>query len=297
MLFMPTVVVLYFMFGLTARRWLLLAASYYFYCVWSAQLASLLVFSTVLDYTVARLMATTEDPRRRKWLVGLSLAGNLGMLGLFKYLGFFTEIANSLVTVLGMHEVTVHRLVLPMGISFYTFQTLSYTIDVYRRKIPATTSPVDFAIYIAFFPQLVAGPIVRAADFLPQLRQRIRLFCDQPTFFLILRGLAKKVIIADNVALLPDAVFAQPENFPSLVIWLAAICFAVQIYCDFSGYSDIAIGVARVLGFRIPLNFDHPYFSRNPSEFWRRWHISLSSWLRDYLYIPLRRNRVGAART
>jgi alginate O-acetyltransferase complex protein AlgI len=195
-----------------------------------------------------------------------------------------------------VHWTAIH-VTLPVGISFFTFHTLSYTIDVYRRKIPATSSPIDFALYIAFFPQLVAGPIVRASVFLPQLAGPIRIACDQATFFLIVRGLAKKVFVADNLAVLPDAVFSSPQDYPSAIVWLAAICFAVQIYCDFSGYSDIAIGLSKVLGFRLPLNFDHPYLARNPSDFWRRWHISLSSWLRDYLYVSLGGNREGRART
>ena len=189
------------------------------------------------------------------------------------------------------------NITLPVGISFYTFQTLSYTIDLYRRKIDATNKPIDFALFVAFFPQLVAGPIVRAAVFLPQLNRDIKISCDQRTFFLILRGFAKKLLVADNLALLIDQVFASPGAWPSVIIWIAAIAFAIQIYCDFSGYSDIAIGIARILGFKLPLNFDHPYTARNPSDFWKRWHISLSSWLRDYLYISLGGNRRGALQT
>ncbi|MDG1462086.1 MAG: MBOAT family O-acyltransferase, partial [Gammaproteobacteria bacterium] len=185
----------------------------------------------------------------------------------------------------------------PVGISFYTFQTMSYTIDIYRKEIKATKNPLDFALFVAFFPQLVAGPIVRAATFLPQLTKDVRISCDQTTFFLIIRGLAKKVLIADNLAIFIDPVFSSPGSWPSIIIWLATIAFAIQIYCDFSGYSDIAIGIARILGFTLPQNFNHPYSARNPSDFWERWHISLSSWLRDYLYISLGGNRGSAMAT
>jgi D-alanyl-lipoteichoic acid acyltransferase DltB (MBOAT superfamily) len=189
-----------------------------------------------------------------------------------------------------LHWTTL-EITLPVGISFYTFQTLSYTIDVYRREIPETHSALDFALFVAFFPQLVAGPIVRAIDFLPQLERPVRIGLNQTAFFLILRGMTKKVLIADNIANLVDRIFQSPEAFPSIVIWIGAICFAIQIYCDFSGYSDIAIGISRGLGFQLPDNFNHPYTARNPSDFWERWHISLSSWLRDYLYISMGGNR------
>jgi len=276
------------------RKVVLLIASYVFYMWWNPAFILLIVFSTALNYVIGGMLAEQREPSRRKFLLAVSVTANLGLLGFFKYAGFFSDATLGLVKLLGgdLHW-SIAEITLPVGISFYTFQAMSYVIDVYRGRIPSTHSPLDFALYVAFFPQLVAGPIVRAADFLPQLQQRIRLFCDQGTFFLILRGLAKKVLVADNLAALPDAVFVDPAAWPSLVIWIATICFAVQIYCDFSGYSDIAIGVARVLGFRIPLNFDHPYIARNPSDFWRRWHISLSSWLRDYLYIPLGGNRGG----
>jgi len=280
------------------RKWVLLVASYVFYMWWNPAFIALIAFATGVNYLLGGAIVRSDDDRKRKALLTLSLVASLGLLAWFKYAGFLADSTLYLMRSLGFEvHWTSLAITLPVGISFYTFQALSYTIDVYRRNIPATTSPLDFALYIAFFPQLVAGPIVRAADFLPQLRERIRVSCDQATFFLIVRGLAKKVMIADNIAVLPDAVFASPQDFPSLVIWLATVCFALQIYCDFSGYSDIAIGVARVLGFRIPLNFDHPYFARNPSDFWRRWHISLSSWLRDYLYISLGGNRAGTART
>ena len=185
------------------------------------------------------------------------------------------------------------NIILPVGISFYTFQTLSYTFDVYARRLPASRSPLDFALFVSFFPQLVAGPIVRAATFLAQLERPTNLRIDRVAFFLILRGLAKKVLFADNIAVFPDAIFADPSGWSSTVIVLATVAFSVQIYCDFSGYSDMAIGIGRVLGFDLPQNFARPYFARSPRQFWSRWHISLSTWLRDYVYIPMGGSRSG----
>jgi D-alanyl-lipoteichoic acid acyltransferase DltB (MBOAT superfamily) len=236
------------------------------------------------------------DPRRRKLLVTLSIAGNLGMLGVFKYHGFFVENLRAL-TGLDLPALDV---LLPVGISFYTFQTLSYTIDVYRGHLAPTRSLLDFAVYISFFPQLVAGPIVRARDFLPQLRARPAL--TEADFMAGIRkivvGLTKKVLIADVLALhVVDPAFAPGASASGAAAWLAVYAYAIQIYCDFSGYSDIAIGSARLLGFRFLENFDAPYLARNVQDFWRRWHISLSTWLRDYLYIPLGGNRKGWART
>ncbi len=280
------------------RKIVLLIASYIFYMWWNPAFIALILFATAVNYFAGLALAKEQDDRRRKLILTLSLVASLGLLGYFKYAGFLAENLLYVMTLFG-YEVhwTSFDITLPVGISFYIFQTLSYTIDVYRREIPATGSPLDFALFVAFFPQLVAGPIVRAADFIPQLRNPIRISCDQATFFLVLRGLTKKVLVADNIAILADYIFATPGSFPSIVIWIATVSFAVQIYCDFSGYSDIAIGVSRILGFRLPLNFDHPYLARNPSDFWKRWHISLSSWLRDYLYISLGGNRRGPIKT
>jgi alginate O-acetyltransferase complex protein AlgI len=280
------------------RKLVLLVASYVFYMWWNPAFLLLILLATGTNYVFAgRIAATDSEPARRAWM-GASLAVSLGVLAFFKYGTFIQE--NTLVAMQALgyepHWTTL-QILLPVGISFYTFQCLSYTIDIYRRQLEPARSALDFALFVAFFPQLVAGPIVRARDFLPQLEGRVRVRCEQRSFFLVLRGLAKKVLIADNIALFADGVFTQPEAYPSVVIWLGAICFAVQIYCDFSGYSDIAIGVARILGFEIPRNFDYPYLARNPSDFWRRWHISLSSWLRDYLYISLGGNRGSSAAT
>ncbi len=280
------------------RKLMLLVASYIFYMWWNPAFILLIVFSTLVNYLIGGRMALEDDQSRRKALLVLSLIANLGLLFFFKYYGLFSDSLLGLMRIFGSEPSwTSLNITLPVGISFYTFQTMSYTIDVYRREIPATRAPLDFALFVAFFPQLVAGPIVRAATFLPQLTKPVRISCDQKTVFLILRGFAKKVLVADNIGILVDGVFTNPGAWPSAIIWLATIGFAIQIYCDFSGYSDIAIGIARILGFEFPQNFNHPYIARNPSDFWKRWHISLSSWLRDYLYISLGGNRGGSFST
>jgi len=275
------------------RKIVLLIASYIFYMWWNPAFIILIIFSTIVDYFIGGHMAKESNKNRRRLLLSTSIAVNLGLLAIFKYANFFQD---NLLLALRTFDYTPTwtelNIILPVGISFYTFQTMSYTIDIYRNELSATKSPIDFALFVSFFPQLVAGPIVRAVDFLPQLNH-IKLNISSAAIFLILRGLAKKILIADNIALLSDTVFNSPEKWPSLIIWLAAICFYVQIYCDFSGYSDMAIGIAKILGFKLPLNFDRPYFTGDPSTYWRKWHISLSSWLRDYLYIPLGGNRHG----
>lgn len=279
------------------RKILLLAASYIFYMWWNPAFIILIVFSTTLDYFIGGRIEKESNKNRRKLLLSISIAANLGLLAIFKYANFFQDNLLFVSRIFGYTPTwTELNIILPVGISFYTFQTMSYTIDIYRNELSATKSPLDFALFVSFFPQLVAGPIVRAVDFLPQIH-RFKLNISSAAAFLILRGLAKKVLIADNIALMSDTVFDSPDKWPSLIIWLAAICFYIQIYCDFSGYSDMAIGIAKVLGFELPLNFDRPYFAGDPSTFWRKWHISLSSWLRDYLYIPLGGNREGEFQT
>ncbi|MBT5532706.1 MBOAT family protein, partial [Candidatus Poribacteria bacterium] len=284
--------------GNGGRKAALLVASYVFYMWWNPAFITLIMLSTAVDYFVGRRLDIVEDPKRRRALLVASIAANLGILGFFKYAGFFHANALWALRALGHEPSSVAlNIVLPVGVSFYTFQSMSYTIDVYRRRLPATRSALDFALFVSFFPQLVAGPIVRAADFLPQLRGPVRVAVDRRSVMLFLRGLTKKVIIADNLAPFADAVFDAPEGWPSAVIWVAAVCFYVQIYCDFSGYSDMAIALASLFGFTLPANFAHPYFATNPTAFWRRWHISLSGWLRDYLYIPLGGSRQGALMT
>ena len=280
------------------QKFLLLGASYIFYMWWNPVFILLIIFSTIIDYFIGRRMEHAEQPALRRNLLIVSLCANLGVLGFFKYANFFQENIIQLWSYFGSPPSwDPLNVTLPVGISFYTFQTMSYTLDVYRRNIPVSRSPLDFALFVSFFPQLVAGPIVRAADFLPQLKTPTKVQVRPDSLLLILRGLIKKVIIADNLAPLVDLVFETPETWPSIIIWFATVAFGIQIYCDFSGYSDIAIGVARILGFHLPLNFDWPYFATNPSMFWRKWHISLSSWLRDYLYIPLGGSRHGTLKT
>ena len=293
----------YGLYRCLSRRWqngLLLISSYYFYAVWDWRFLSLIITSTLLDFTLANALERAQDNTRRRVLLGISLAANLGILGFFKYFGFFTD---SLADLLGSAGLFIDwptlNIILPIGISFYTFQTLSYTIDVYRRQLKPAKSLWEFALFVAFFPQLVAGPIERASHFLPQVAAKRVLTAEQTRrgCFLILFGLFKKVAIANGVAGSVDAIYNSTGIVGTADIILATYLFAVQVYCDFSGYSDIARGVAKLLGFDLMVNFETPYFAVNPSDFWRRWHISLSTWLRDYLYIPLGGNRKGTAKT
>jgi alginate O-acetyltransferase complex protein AlgI len=279
------------------KAWLLLASAY-FYGSWDWRFLALIAFSTLLDYAVA--LALERPGARRKLWLAVTLAGNLGLLGFFKYFGFFVD---SAVTFLGALGFQAHRptlaIVLPVGISFYTFQTLSYTLDVYLGNLRARRSLLDFALFVGFFPQLVAGPIVRAADFLPQLDEpRVWARVDvRAALTLFGIGFLKKACVSDNLAPHVDRFFADPAQFDALSAWIAVLAYALQIYCDFSGYSDMALACAALLGYELCLNFARPYLARNVTEFWRRWHISLSTWLRDYLYVPLGGNRGGRWRT
>jgi len=288
---------LYFSLKGKWRLWLCLVGSYYFYGVWDWRFLSLIMTSTVIDYVVGLKLDQTSDEAKRKRLMIVSMVVNLGFLAFFKYFNFFIGSFQEILLAAGMNP-SIHTLniILPVGISFYTFQSMSYTIDVYKRVIPVEKDFIRFATFISFFPQLVAGPIVRASDFLPQF-QKDRKF-DWNRIFAgtgqMLFGFFKKVAVADSLAPFVDQCFAAPGNFGSLHLIIGVIFWSFQIYCDFSGYSDIAIGLARVLGFDFPDNFKTPYFSKNFSEFWQRWHISLSSWLKDYLYIPLGGNRSGS---
>ena len=295
--FLPIVYGVYLALSRRAQnRWLLLA-SYLFYAAWDWRFLGLIVASTVIDYSVGLALAATDDVSRRKRLVGLSVTANLGMLAYFKYAGFF---AAGFTDLLGTVDVVAAPwlldVVLPVGISFYTFQTMSYAVDIYRGQLKPTRNLADFALFVAFFPQLVAGPIERASRLLPQI-----LSPRTPSWsgfgsgcWLILSGLVKKVVIADNLAHLVDRIYSDPGQATGLEVVFATWAFAWQIYCDFSGYSDIARGTSRLMGFELMVNFRLPYLSTSPAEFWRRWHISLSTWLRDYLYIPLGGSRLGA---
>ncbi len=274
--------------GNTSRKLWLLSASYTFYAAWDWRFLSLILISTLVDWVAARGMERTPA-RKRRWLL-LSLVVNLGLLGFFKYFGFFVESATSLLAWLGFHaDRAALEIILPVGISFYTFQTLSYTLDVYFGKIKTSKNLLDLALFVGFFPQLVAGPIVRARDFLPQLQvsRQWKSIHKRAAAFLFLTGYVKKACIADHLAPAVDSWFANPGNFDAAAAWTATIGYAIQIYGDFSGYSDMAIACAAFLGYQLCENFRRPYLAKNIRDFWRRWHISLSTWLRDYLYIPL----------
>ncbi len=280
------------------RRNLLLAASYVFYGWWDWRFCFLILVSTLIDYVVGlRLEASTTPQQRKRWLL-VSLTGNLGILGVFKYANFFVQSVAPVLQSMGLPPTHLN-IILPVGVSFFTFQTMSYSIDVYRGQLKATRNFRDFALFVSFFPQLVAGPIVRGSEFLPQLEyiHPMRRSNLRPGFETFLRGFVKKVLFADTLAFYVDPVFAHPAAFASTTVWMAVIAYAGQIYYDFSGYTEMAIGVGKMMGFELPENFRHPYLSLNVTEFWRRWHMTLSRWLRDYLYVPLGGNRKGRART
>ena len=296
-LFLPAVVGLHWTVRPAARRWVLLVASYVFYAAWDWRFLGLIFLSTAVDYTIGRALGEERTERARKALLLTSVVTNLGILGAFKYGGFFVESAASLLARVGLApNPALLQVVLPVGISFYTFQTISYTFDVYRRELSPERDLPTFALYVAYFPQLVAGPIERATHLLPQLRSA-RARPDAETIHsalgLILLGLVKKVAIADAVAPVVNRGFGNAGDLSSVMAWTTMIAFALQVYGDFSGYTDIARGTSRLLGVELRVNFRQPYLSRNLTEYWNRWHVSLSSWLRAYLYVPLGGNRHG----
>ncbi len=280
------------------RKIALLASSYYFYAYWDFRFLGLVIISTVVDYLVGQLLAINTNDFRRKLLLAVSLIINLGILGVFKYYNFFVSSLQHLLEPTGFHLVSLD-IILPIGISFYTFKTLSYTIEVYRRTIPACKSLFDYALFVAFFPTVLAGPIIRASHFLPQLKKTSIVSKKHIVLGLqlFIVGLFKKVFIADRLALFVDPFFLNAEVYSSATTWLAVCAYTLQIYFDFAGYSDMAIGVSKMIGYDVNINFDHPYLSKSIIEFWRRWHISLSTWIRDYIYIPLGGNRKGKIRT
>ncbi|MFT4670117.1 MAG: alginate O-acetyltransferase complex protein AlgI [Flavobacteriaceae bacterium] len=299
LLFLPVVFILYWFVlkqSIKAQNALLLVASYLFYGWWDFRFLALIGLSTCVDYFVGLALEKEEDKRQRKLLVAASVAVNIGMLGFFKYYNFFVDSWINAWANLGveMHAWTL-QIILPVGISFYTFQTLSYTFDIYRKKLQPTRNFINFAAFVAFFPQLVAGPIERASNLLPQFSVK-RLFNFERAksgLHLIIWGLFKKVVIADSCATYVNTIFENYQDVNSLTLLLGVIYFGFQIYGDFSGYTDIAIGTARLFGFELTRNFNYPYFSRDIAEFWRRWHITLFSWFKDYLYIPLGGSRGG----
>ena len=299
-IFLLVVLPLYYYLPKRFRNPLLLVASYFFYGYWDYRFTSLLAISTIVDFFIGKKLFHTKEEKQRKRLLLLSMTTNLGILGVFKYYGFFIQSFSPLAAIFGGNLDYLHlNIILPVGISFYTFQTMSYTIDIYRRKLEPTNNFIDFAVFVAFFPQLVAGPIERAKNLLPQIKKT-----PLPTrtqieegITLIVTGLFKKVMLGDTTGRIVDKIFAEPNLYKSPELLSALVLFSIQIYADFSGYSSIARGTAKLLGIELMKNFEQPYLSRNITEFWRRWHISLSSWLKDYLYISLGGNRKGTGRT
>ncbi|HYG76577.1 MAG TPA: MBOAT family protein [Planctomycetota bacterium] len=286
-----------------SHRWqnrMLLVASYVFYGAWDYRFCSLMAITTIADFFISNAPHASENEKtRRRWLLA-SISLNLVILGFFKYFNFFIDSAHTLLTNVGFEfsPVTL-SIVLPVGISFYTFQEMSYVIDVYRKRITPAKSLSDFALFVSFFPQLVAGPIERSQNLLGQIEQPRRMtwdgWCDGATLFLI--GLFKKVAVADVLAPIVEQAFSNPASHTPFSLLFALYCFSFQIYSDFSGYTDMARGIAKFMGFELMENFNQPYFASNITDFWRRWHISLSTWLRDYLYIPLGGNRYGTFKT
>lgn len=297
--FLPVVFIFYWFFtnnNLRLQNLLIVAASYIFYGWWDWRFLSLIFFSTVVDYSMGILLSKEDSGTRRKIYLWVSILINIGLLGFFKYYNFFLD---NFISAFRLFGITLQarslQIILPVGISFYTFQTLSYTIDVFRRKLEPTRDLIAFAAFVSFFPQLVAGPIERASNLLPQFYERRHFDLAKATDGMrqILWGLFKKIVIADNCAEFANQIFNNSADMNGSTLALGALFFTFQIYGDFSGYSDIAIGTSRLFGFDLMRNFAFPYFSRDIAEFWRRWHISLSTWFRDYLYIPLGGSRGG----
>lgn len=298
LIFFPIVALIYYLVPHKARHVWLLVASYYFYMCWNASYALLILFSTVITYASGLLL----ERGGRKWkktVVFLCIAINLGVLGYFKYFNFFIESLNALMTQLHF-EFTIASLdiLLPVGISFYTFQALGYILDVYRGEVETEHNFIKFALFVSFFPQLVAGPIERSKDLLSQFKEKHYFSMEQTRdgLMLMLWGFFLKMVLGDRIAVLVDNVYANPEVRPGFYIVIATILFAFQIYCDFGGYSTIAMGAAKVMGFHLTDNFESPYLARTVAEFWRRWHVTLNTWFRDYVYIPLGGNRKGKVR-
>ncbi|OMP30682.1 MBOAT family protein [Mangrovimonas sp. DI 80] len=302
-IFLPVVFFLYwtvFKKHLKAQNALILLASYIFYGMWDWRFLSLILLSTVVDYITGLNIYASQDLKTRKLWLWASIIFNIGLLGFFKYYNFFLDSWIDLLSVFGYHlkSTWTLKVILPVGISFYTFQTMSYSFDVYYRKIKPTKDFLSFATYVSFFPQLVAGPIERASNLLPQIAKKRNFKYNQIVegLKLILWGLFKKVAVADAIGPIVDDMFANYSSYPASTLILGIVMFSFQIYCDFSGYSDIAIGSAKLFGIELMSNFKFPYFSRNIGEFWQRWHISLSTWFKSYLYIPLGGSRVATSK-
>lgn len=300
-IFLPIVFLMYWLFGNRSKKiqnTILILASYYFYSCWDWRFLFLLVFSTFLDYFTGIKIEKSETSNSRKFWFWLSIIVNLGFLGVFKYYNFFaTSFADLLQNVGIKANPLLLDVILPVGISFYTFHGLSYVIDIYNKKIKAEYNFIDYSLFVSYFPLLVAGPIERATHLLPQLKVKREFSFEKAKegVHQIIWGLVKKVVIADTCALYANEIFDHYTSMNSLSLVLGAVYFAFQIYCDFSGYSDIALGTSKLFGIDLLRNFNYPYFSRDIAEFWRRWHISLTTWFRDYLYIPLGGSKVGLA--
>jgi D-alanyl-lipoteichoic acid acyltransferase DltB (MBOAT superfamily) len=298
--FLPAVLLLVGAAPSRLRNWIILLASYVFYGAWDWRFLGLIATSTLIDYVAALVIAGSDDRQRRRVALAASLIGNLGILGTFKYFNFFVDSAIGLIEWFGWEASRpALTLILPVGISFYTLQTMSYTIDVYYERMRATRNFLQFAVYVAYFPQLVAGPIERAQDLLPQIVSPGKVNGERVNIGLMLMmiGYTKKVLIADSIAPITAQIYDDPGAYTAGVLLQGAYLYTLQIFCDFSGYSDIARGVSELLGIRLGQNFRQPYLSQSVTEFWRRWHMSLGSWLRDYVYVPLGGNRGGSMRT
>ena len=290
-------VVILLLLILRSNQWkklVILGASCVFYAYWDWRFLGLLAVITLVDYYISHKMVETESPRTRQILLIISLVVSLGVLFTFKYFNFFMDNMNILLSAIGMNFGAM-SLLLPVGISFYTFESVSYTVDVYRGHSKPADSLLDYGLFVSFFPRLVAGPIMRASHFLPQLKHEIKL--NLPNFVsgaqIFAQGLVKKLVVADRIAMGVDTIYKNPFLYSSSSVWVAVLANLIQVYFDFSGYSDMAVGIARIMGFELPVNFNLPLTSQSFAEFWQRWHISLSTWLRDYLYIPLGGNRVS----
>src|SRR5271169_4356308 len=283
----------------TARKIILLIASYYFYMCWSTRYIFVIWAITVIDYIAGLQIEKAEQPGRRRLYLGVSLFCNLSLLVIFKYFNFLTGSFHTESHLFGLrYDPPLLAIILPVGLSFHTFQAMSYTIEVYRRRVPAEKNLLEYALYVAFFPQMVAGPIERPYELLPQFHREPRVSFEGVRAGMVqaLWGLFKKMVLADNVADFVKLVYDTPRHYDGSALLLATVLFSIQIYCDFSGYTDMALGIAKILGYDLMANFRQPYFSTSLAEFWRRWHISLSTWFRDYVYIPLGGNRVSYGR-
>jgi D-alanyl-lipoteichoic acid acyltransferase DltB (MBOAT superfamily) len=283
----------------TVRKVILLVASYYFYMCWSTRYIWVIWGITLIDYVAGLQIEKAEQPGRRRLYLGISLVCNIGLLVVFKYFNFLTGSLRSASHLFGLqYDPPLLAILLPVGLSFHTFQAMSYTIEVYRRRVPAEKNLLEYALYVAFFPQMVAGPIERPYELLPQFHRepKVTLADVRSGLAQALWGLFKKMVLADNVADFVQLIYDTPRQYGGSALLLATLLFSIQIYCDFSGYTDIALGVARMMGYQLRINFMQPYFSRSVGEFWRRWHISLSTWFRDYVYIPLGGSRVRVSR-